>query len=392
MADALIETPDDDTIDLYDVLKTVVDHLRLLVLTPLLVGLMALGVSFQMAPTYTAKTLFLPPQSQQSSAAALLQSLGSLGGLAGAATGVKNPSDQYLAILRSHTVLDAMIERFDLIRRYEVKLVSEARQVLLKKTKATAGKDGTIGLEVEDQDPKIAADMANTYLEVMRSVMSRLAVTEAQQRRQFFENKLKLAKEELVAAEQALRATGVSATTLKSSPLATVEQVARLKAAITAQEVKISGLRGYLSETAPDFKQAMLELSALRAQLTKAAQDEPANSDLSKHSYIERFREFKYKETLFEMFAKQYEVARIDEAREGALIQVIDTALPPDRKTGPKKALIALMATLGTGMVLLLWVLMRQAWRHASQDEETARKQQQLRESFRRALGLRVNA
>ena len=90
---------EEDEISLLDLLLVVVDNLRLLVIGPLLIGLGALGVSFTMSPIYTAKTQFLPPQQQQSSAASMLASLGALGGLAGAATGLKNPADQYLSLI-----------------------------------------------------------------------------------------------------------------------------------------------------------------------------------------------------------------------------------------------------------------------------------------------------
>jgi hypothetical protein len=121
-------------------------------------------------------------------------------------------------------------------------------------------------------------------------------------------------------------------------------------------------MRGYLTESAPEVKQALVELATLRSQLAKAEKDEPAAvSGRLEDTYVERFREYKYKETLYEMFAKQYELARVDEAREGAVIQVIDPAQPPEKKSQPKKALIAIIATLAAGFALLLFVVVRQA-------------------------------
>lgn len=382
-----IQTEPDDEISLLDLLQTVVDNLRLLVLGPLAVGLLALGISFVIVPTYTAKTQFLPPQQQQSSASALLQSLGSMGGLASAATGLKNPADQYVAFLKTQSIQDAMVDRFKLQERYDTKFKVDARKELLDNTKITAGKDSIIVLEVDDKDPKVAADMANAYVAELKRLMTRLSMTEAQQRRAFFENKILEAKDQLAEADKALRATGINASTLKSSPLAAVEVVAKLKGAITAQEIKIGGMRGYLTESAPEVKQAMVELGTLRSQLAKAEQNEPAATGRLEDTYIERFRDYKYKETLYEMFAKQYELARVDEAREGAFIQVIDPAQPPEKKSKPKKALIAIIATLAAGFALLLFVFMRQALRNSTQDQDTASKLQTLRQSWRKALG-----
>ena len=382
-----VQIPEDDEISLLDLLQTIVDNLRLLVLGPLAVGIAALGISFLIPPTYTAKTQFLPPQQQQSAAAGLLQSLGSLGGLAGAAAGIKNPADQYIAYMKSNAVKDALIDRFKLMERYNTKMRTDARAALDGVARIASGKDGLISVEFDDKDPKFAAEVANAYVEELRTVLGRLAVTEAQQRRLFFEKQLLKAKENLTASEQALKATGISDSVLKSNPATAVAGIAALKAQITAQEVKVGAMRGYLAETAPDFKQAMTELANLRAQLAKQDKAEAEGNSAGQGDYISRYRDFKYHETLFELFAKQYEIARVDEAREGAVIQVLDAAQPPERKSKPKKALIAIIATLAAGFALLLFVFIRQALRNGAKDQETARKLALLNASLRKALG-----
>jgi uncharacterized protein involved in exopolysaccharide biosynthesis len=380
------DTAEDDEISLLDLLQTIVDNLRLLILGPLVIGLAALGITFAIPPTFTAKTQFLPPQQQQSSASALLQSLGAMGGLAGAAAGgIKNPADQYIGFLKSTTIQNSLVDRFKLQDRYEAKFKVDARKELQENTKIAAGKDGIISLDFDDEDPQFAAEVANAYVEELRKLMGRLSLTEAQLRRSFFEGKLKEAKDALSVADQELRATGINASTLKSSPTAAVEVVARVRAGIVAQEVKIAAMRGYLTESAPEVKQAMVELSALRAQLVSAEKAEPQVAGQS--NYVERYRNFKYHETLFELFAKQYELARVDEGREGAVVQVVDSAQPPERKTKPKKALIAIMATLAAGFALLLFVFIRQALRNAGQDGESAQKINALKASWRKAIG-----
>ena len=267
--------PADDEISLLDLLQVVADNLRLLIIGPLLAGLAALGIAFAIAPTYTATVRFLPPQQQQSAAASMLASLGALGGLAGAASGLKNPSDQYLAFIRSRSVQDALIDRFGLVQRYDAELRQDARKSLEAAVRASSGnKDGLITVEVDDEDPKFAAQLANAHVEELQKLLARLAVTEAQQRRVFFEKQLQQAKDNLTRAEQALKASGVNSSALKASPQAAVEAVARLRAAITAQEIKIASLRGDLSENAPDFRQALTELGAIRAQLARAEQQE----------------------------------------------------------------------------------------------------------------------
>ena len=378
----------DDEISFLDLLQTVVDNLRLIVFGSLGAGLFAFGFSFLITPTYTAKTQFLPPQQQLSSASALMQSLGSMGGLAAAATSLKNPADQYIAFLKTQSILDAMVDRFKLQERYNTKFKIDARKTLMDLTKIQAGKDSIIQLEVDDKDPVFAAELANAYVSELRILMGRLSLTEAQQRRTFFENKVMKAKAELALSDKSLRSAGISATTLKSSPLAAVEVVAKLRGALTAQEIKIGGMRGYLTESAPEIKQALVELGILKSQLAKAEKDDPTLSvGKLEDSYIERYRDYKYKETLYEMFAKQYELARVDEEREGAVIQIIDPAQAPEKKIKPQKALIAIIATFISAFLLLLFVFVRKASRSMILDKGTADKLASLKASWLRALG-----
>jgi uncharacterized protein involved in exopolysaccharide biosynthesis len=379
---------EDDEISLLDLLQTIVDNLRLLVLGPLAVGITALGISYLIPPTYTAKTQFLPPQQQQSAAASMLASLGSLGGLAGAVGGIKNPADQFLAYMKSVTVQDTLIERFKLQERYEAKTKTDARFALTASVRATSGKDGLISVEVDDKDPKFAAELANAHVEELGKLLGKLATTEAQQRRLFFEKQLTIAKDKLIQSEIELKATGVSGSVLKSNPASAVAAVAGLQAGVTAQEVKLGAMRGYLAETAPEFKQALNELANLKAQLAKQEKDTPSNSNMSAQGdYVSKYREFKYNETLFELFAKQFEIAKVDESREGAVIQTLDAAQPPEKKSKPKKALIAIIATLAAGFALLLFVFIRQALNNASKDQESANKLNQLKASWQKAIG-----
>lgn len=378
-------TGDEDEISLLDLLQTVVENLRLLVLGPLVVGLAALGITFLIPPTFTASTQFMPPQQQQSAAAAMLQSLGALGGLAGAATGIKNPNDQFVSFMQSRTLQDRLIERFKLQERYDAKFAEDARKELAKNARVSSGKDGLIRVEVDDRDPAFAAELANAHVQELTLLLGRLAVTEAQQRRLFFEKQLKDAKDRLTEAERVLQSSGVNAGALKANPQAAVAGLAQLQAAITAQEVKVASMRGYLTESAPDFRQALTELSALRAQLGQAQKAQPPAEGSS--DYVAQYRNFKYYETLYELFAKQYELARVDESREGAVIQVVDVAQAPERKSKPKKGMIAVLATLATGFALLLFVFVRQALRNAAQDAESASKLNNLRAAWARALG-----
>lgn len=373
---------DDDEISLLDILQVVADNLRLLILGPIVAGLLALGYSFTISPTFTATAKFMLPQQQQSSAASLLAGLGALGGLAGAAS----PANQYMALLKSRSVLDALVDRFKIMERLGTNFREDARNALGGSVVVSSGKDGLITIDASDKDPAFAAELANAHIEELGKLLNHLAVTEAQQRRLFFEKQLTNAKDNLIKADQALKASGINSNVLKLTPGAAVTEIATLKAGITTQEIKLASMRGYLTEYAPDFKQAHAELAAMRAQMARAESAEPASST-SSSDYIVRFRDYKYYETLFELFTKQYEIARIDESREGSIIQVVDVAQPPERKSNPKKAQMALLTTLSAGFALLLFVFARQALRTANQTPESAEKLSRLQAAFVKAVG-----
>jgi len=381
---SLGEMQDDDEFSLLDLFQVIVDNLKLLIIGPLVCGLAALGYSFTITPTFTAKTQFLPPQ-QQSSAANLLASLGALSGLTGGATGFKSPTDQYIAFMRSARMQDALIERFKLVEKYQVKLKTDAREALAGSVRIVSGRDGLISVEVEDKDPKFAAELANAHVEELSNLLGSFAVTEAQQRRMFFEKQLQITKERFIKADLSLKSSGINSSVLKSSPTTAIEAVARLKSSISVQEVKLGSMRSYLTESSPDFKQALSELTSLKSELAKAEKEDTASQGAS--DYVARYREYKLQETMLELFVKQFELAKVDESREGAVIQVLDVAEPPERKTRPKKAMIAINATLASGLVLLLFVFIRSFLKNKFQNEEMRLKVSSLSGSWKKALG-----
>jgi uncharacterized protein involved in exopolysaccharide biosynthesis len=384
---------DDDEINLLDLLQVIMDNLRLLVIGPLVAGLLALGITFAIAPTFTATTKFMPPQQQQSAAASMLAGLGALGGLAGAATGLKNPNDQFIAFLQSESIANALIDRFNLMARFESDYKVDARVKLSQLSQISSAKDGLITITFDDKDPVFAAQVANAYVTELGKMLNRLALTEAQNRRQFFEKQLTDTKENLTAAETALRKSGINISALKSNPQAAITAVAELQAQIVAQEIKLSSMRGYLTESAPDFKQAQTELAAFRNQFAKLEKSSAGSMGVngSDADYVARYRDVKYYEILLELFSKQFELAKVDEAREGNVIQVVDLASTPERKSKPKKALIAVLSSLATGMLLLLFVFVRSAMRGAAQTPETAEKFSSLGHAWRKALGRSQN-
>ena len=381
-SDAAVDAADDDDgIDLLDLAVPLLVHWKLLVIAPLMAGLLALGVTYLIKPSFTSRTVFLPPQQQQSAAASAIASLGALSGLVGAAAGVKSPADQYVALLQSTTVADRLIDEYKLMQVYDSKFRFEARKELADNTRVSLGKkDGLISVEVDDTDPQRAADMANRHVEELRRLSAQLALTEAQQRRVFFEAQLKKTRDDLTGAQQLLQASGFNPGALKAEPKAAAEGYARLRAEVTSAEVRLQTLRRNLSDATPEVQQAQAMLGALRGQLGKSEATSDSNGG---PDYVSKFREFKYQETLFELFSRQYELARLDESREGALIQVVDVAKPAEHKSKPKRAITAVVATLAALLVLAVFVVMRHFWRQSAARPEKAAKLAQLRAAMK---------
>jgi uncharacterized protein involved in exopolysaccharide biosynthesis len=332
---------------------------RRLLLTAGAGALLFYGVSHLLSPTYTARTTLLPPQQQQGAAAAALANLGGLAALAGGAGSVKSPAEQYVALMQSNNVRDKLIEEFKLVDVYGKKLLVDTRERLGQNTRIAVGrKDGLISVEVDDESAERAAALANRYVAELRRLTSQLAMTEAQQRRVFFEGLMRTAQEDFKRAQQALQATGFSAGALQAEPRAAAEGYARLKSEVVAADVRLQTLRGTLTDSAPEVQLARSALEALRRQLERLERSEVS---AQQPDYIGRYRDFKYQEALLDLFSRQYEMARVDESREGALIQVVDAAAPPERRSGPSRLRIALLGLLVGAVSGAAWICYRHA-------------------------------
>jgi tyrosine-protein kinase Etk/Wzc len=342
---------------------------------------LATVVAFLLPVRYEAKVVLLPPAQNSSISSALmgqlgnmgaLGSLGSLASLAGGGLGLKNPADMYVSFLTSRTVEDAMIQRFDLMKEYKEKRMMDTRKEFERRTTVVAGtKDGLIRISLEDRDPKRAAELANGYVDEFRKLSASLAITEAARRRVFFEQQVQEAKEKLTEAEEAMTKTEQSTGVLQidSQARSLVESAAILRAQVVAKQVQIEGMRSFATEDNPNLILAKQELAALQAQLQRVAgsqSDTGSDINLSKGrvtqsgmEYLRRYRDLKYQETVFELLAKEFEIAKLDEAREGSIVQVVDAAVPPDKKSSPHRLLIVLASTVFAFFIAVVWAWLR---------------------------------
>jgi Uncharacterized protein involved in exopolysaccharide biosynthesis len=387
---------DDDEINLMDLLLVIAKHNRFIIKLTGAVAILAVAISLIMPNIYTAKTVILPPQQGASTASMLLGQLGGLAGLAGGAAGIKSPNDLHIGMLKSRTVADKMIARFNLKQKFEAKTLEETRKTLAGATVIASGKDGFITIEYSDEDPKFAASIANAYVEELDKLNNTLAVTEASRKRLFFETQLKMTRDNLAAAEVGFKQTQERTGLIQpeAQGQAIIMAASNLRAQVTAAEVKLQSMGSFATPQNPDYQKLQQNLTSLRTQLAKAERNGvQGRGDIMVPTgklpetgleYIRKMRDLKYQETLFELLSKQFEIAKIDEAKEAALIQVVDKALVPEKKSKPKRSLIVILATLMAFFIGVLLAFVREASERARLDPASAERMNLLRRYIRR--------
>jgi tyrosine-protein kinase Etk/Wzc len=329
---------------------------------------LACAVSFIIPEEYTSTIVILPPQ-QGSSMGSMLGDLGGLSSLSGLAgmLGSKNSEDMYVSMLKSESIENAVIQKYDLLHEYHKKYFYDARKKLEWHTTIDGSKkDGLIRLSFEDRNPARAAEIANGYIEILRGLPQHLAITEAAQRRVVFEQQLEKTKDDLANSEEALKQTQLSTgfVQIDSQARSLIESAARLRAEVVAKEVQIQAMQAYAGEGNPDLQEQQQELAGLRSQFNQLVGSNGSSPDdlfLSKGNvpeaaleYARKLRDVKYNEAIFEALAKQLEIAKIDEAKEGGFLQIVNPALTPERKSFPKRAWITLgAAALGLSFAIL---------------------------------------
>jgi uncharacterized protein involved in exopolysaccharide biosynthesis len=347
---------------------------------------------------YTATTKIMPPQQTQSTASMMSQLAssggGSLAALAGGGLGLKNPNDIYVGLLTSRPIADAIIEKFSLEKVYHAKDMTAARQGLAGNTVVTSEKNGFIALSVTDKDKKRVAEMANAYMDQLRVLIQTFAVTEASQRRLFYEEQLKQAKEALVAAELAFQQVQQQKglVQLDAQAKAMIEGIAALRAQVSAKQVEVQARRSYSTEQNPDVQLAERELTSLQAEETRLEQSNHSpgiaglglgNVPAAGLEYLRAAHELAYRQALFDMLMKQYDAAKLDESKDAAIIQVVEPAIEPDHKSSPKRAIILVLSIFvgffaGCILALFLW------WKELAQfDPITAKRFEELSYALR---------
>ncbi|MDR7052273.1 uncharacterized protein involved in exopolysaccharide biosynthesis [Duganella sp. 3397] len=346
---------------------------------PFVTGLVAIAASLIMTPIFTSTTVIMPPQQQGSSTAAAI--LGQLGGIGGAALGtVKNPSDLYVGMLKSRTIADQLINEFKLKERYNIDTIDAARKRLELASTFLNGKDGLIAISVDDADPEVATNIANAYVKKLQLLTGSLAIGEASRRRKFFGTRVLEAKNDLANAEVAFRkiqeSTGM--VELSGQVKGLIASSAQLQGEIASKQVQLSSIMSYATKNNPEVLRLEEEIRAMTrqlARLTKGADGSGMTIATGKlpqvgSEYIRGVRDVKYYEATFEMLSKQFELARVDEANNDSAIQILDVAVPPEKKSRPVRAPMVALGVLGGIILGLAFAFMRDAYTRSMRTPE----------------------
>jgi tyrosine-protein kinase Etk/Wzc len=391
-----VEAKGSDEVHLLDLLVVLAQHKLLVIGMPVLFGGLATVASLMMPPMFASEAKLMPPQQQTSGVTAMLGELGGLASAAGGLGGIKSPGDLYVGLLESRTVAYNLIARFKLKERYKG-TTDVVREALARNTQISIGrKDGLISITVTDKDPQFAADLANAYVDELIKLTHTMALTEASQRRLFFEKQLLEAKDQLANAEVALRKTQEKTGLIQpeGQVQALITNAAQLRGTIVAKEVQLNSIRTFAAGQNPELLRAEEELRSLRAQLGKLEKVQSSkdgsfmvptgNLPEVGVEYVRSMRNVKYYETIFELLSKQFELAKIDEAKNSSSVQVLDKALPADNKFKPKRSVIVL-AGVAFGTVFGILLAFCHAGLRRSRDNVAARQRwQRLSSALRR--------
>jgi len=357
-----IETQEDE-IDLLDYLIVLAKRKSFIIKVTFGFAIIAAIVSLVMSPIYKAETKILPPVNGSSGIATqLMNQLGQLSSIAGISNipiNGKAPNELYIGLLKSRTVLDGMIDRFDLMKLYRKRYRENVREKLINNVLSVRDdkKSGIITINIEDKDPKRAAEMANAFVEELQKLNTGLAITQASQRRLYFEEQLKAAKASLTQAEENVKGFQEKTGTLhiESQAKAVLEGIGMIRAQIAAKEVELKVMKTYSTPQNPDLKRVEETLRGLRAELAKMEGKGGKGHDPLMPTgrmaqlgtdYAKQLRDLKFNEVLYGLLLQQYEAAKLDEAKNATTIQVIDKAVPPEKRVKPKRTMIVILGAI----------------------------------------------
>ena len=319
---------DDDTINLLDYIEVIVKRWKMIAKVTAVAFVISIIVAFLLPKVYSSTAMILPPQQDQGLMGMMMSQMGggALSSLAGSVLGAGTPADQYVSILQSNRIEGAIIDRFKLMKEYDIDYRLDMYKKMDKIVDISAGKkDGIISITVEDEDPKKAADIANAYVDELEKLTVKLSTSGAGQNRSFLEDRLAKAKVDLTKAEDALKAfqSKNKAVDVPDQAQASIQGIAQLSAQLAVQEAQLSALRSRFTDNTQEVMDMKATVGNIRGQIARLEGNGKGSSIPSMGSvpalgqqYLRLMREFKIQETLVELLTKQYEMAKLSEAND----------------------------------------------------------------------------
>lgn len=369
-----------EEINLLELVRIIVRRKLTIISLCVVAALLSVAYSLTLPNIYTATAKILPPQKESGGGlSALLSQAGGLAGLAGGMGGLGGNADLYIGILKSRSVADAVIKRLDLLKEYNAKTPDAARNALASAVKVQAGKDGLISVSSDNTDPQKAALLVNTLVEELGRRSVQLNLSKAGTERVFLEKRLDLVKVDLKKAEEDLKRFSEQNRAIKvdQQTSASIQGIAQLKAEIVSKEVQLESLRSFQTDESPEIKALRAGIARLKGQLgTMAGSGRSSDAILSVGSvpnlgleYARLMRELKIQETIFEQLTKQYEMVKLNEAKDSSSLQVLDEAVAPAQKSKPKRSLIVILSTVMAFFISIFLVFLQEYFGKMSSED-----------------------
>jgi len=369
-------------------------------------------VAFLIPKSYISTTQLMPPDTQSTMGLAMMAAFaakggGALGSVAGDLLGQKSTGALFIGILRSQTSQDQLIQQFDLRKVYGSRLVVDARTKLDENTSISEDKkSGIITIRVTDSNPQRAAALADAYVDELNTLVVALSTSAAHRQRVFLEERLKVVKQDLDDASNQLAQFSSKNTTLdiQQEGKAMLETAANLTGQLVAAQSQLQGLRAIYTDNNPRIRSLNARVAELRGELEKLSgvNSKPGDSDdppvgssggmpypsirnlpLLGMKYEDYYRHAKIQETVYELLTQQYELAKVEEAKETPSVKVLDPARIPQRKSSPPRLVIMLLGTFLALAMSVVWVLGSTLWQEADPQDPRKIFVQEVAETLR---------
>jgi len=405
--------PQPDETTLLDFFIPLAKHSRMIIYGTLAVAALTFLILLIIPKKYTASARLLPPQQNITLSAQVLEQLGGralpgsaltrgmgLSGLTGGLLGLKSPGDLYVGILTGETISDRIIVRFNLRTLYDKKYIEDVRMKLAERTRISSEKDGLIVIEVTDEDPRRAAEMANSFVDELGKLLREIALQEAKDRLVFLEQERQQSNLSLTKAEEDLRNFGQKHSVLQidSQIRGALEYIASLRAAIDAKQIQLQVMRQQAAPSNYDLVKLETEVKGLQDKLKSVENQEviprqggDAMLATSKVpalglEYQRLYREVKFQEALYGLYCRLVELARMDKTRNVDTLQIVDEAKPPEKKSSPKRLLGTFIALVLSFFSFIFLALAREYWQGAKMKPENASRLEMMKSYLESSL------